>query len=107
MTETSSTSPPMHEPLREIVERLLADLKSLAGERDKRRQVEEWMRALADKYPSFPIAEGLRDYYLAEAQKLRGDFDSSSDLSERLALGRTIESFLDRAAEAQRRISER
>lgn len=107
MTETSNAAPAMNEPLREIVERLLADLKSLAGERDKRRQVEEWMRALSDKYPSFPIAEGLRDYYLAEAQKLRGDFDSASDLSERLSLGRSIESFLDRAVEAQRRISER
>ena len=79
-----------------VMDRLLADLKSGAGDKDKRRQVEEWMRSLAEKYPEFPIEAGLRDYYLAEAERLRGDFDKAVDLTEKLTLARSIESFLDR-----------
>ena len=65
------------------------------------------MRTRAEKYPEFKIEVGLRDYYLAEAQRLRGDFDKASDLTEKLSLGRNIETFLDRAADYDRRISER
>jgi hypothetical protein len=65
------------------------------------------MRTLAEKYPEFRIEVGLRDYYLAEAERLRTDFDKSSDLTEKLGLGRNIESFLDRAAEYDRRITDR
>lgn len=90
-----------------VVSTLLNDLKSGAGDKDRRRQVEEWMRTLAEKYPEFKIEVGLRDYYLAEAGRLRGDFDKSSDLTEKLALGRSIESFLDRAADYERRIREK
>jgi len=90
-----------------VVSTLLSDLKSGAGDKDRRRQVEEWMRTLAEKYPEFKIEIGLRDYYLAEAARLRGDFDKSSDLTEKLALGRSIESFLDRAADYERRIREK
>jgi hypothetical protein len=90
-----------------VVTTLLADLKSGSGDKDRRRQVEEWMRTLAEKYPEFRIESGLRDYYFAEAERLRVDFDKSSDLTEKLALGRSIESFLDRAAEYDRRIAER
>ncbi|HYH08044.1 MAG TPA: hypothetical protein VEK11_13390 [Thermoanaerobaculia bacterium] len=90
-----------------VVNRLLDDLKSGAGDKDRRRQVEEWMRTLAEKYPEFRIEAGLRDYYLAEAERLRGDFDKSAELAEKLALGRSIESFLDRAAEYDRRIADR
>jgi len=88
-----------------VVQTLLGDLKSGTGDKDRRRQVEEWMRTLAEKYPEFKIEVGLRDYYLAEAERLRGDFDKSSDMAEKLALGRAIESFLDRAAEYDKRIS--
>ena len=90
-----------------VVTTLLSDLKSGTGDKDRRRQVEEWMRTLAEKYPEFKIETGLRDYYLAEAERLRADFDKSSELTEKLALGRSIESFLDRAAEYDRRIAER
>lgn len=90
-----------------VMDRLLADLKSGAGDKDKRRQVEEWMRSLAEKYPEFPIEAGLRDYYLAEAERLRGDFDKAADLTEKLTLARSIESFLDRAAEYGRRVVDR
>jgi hypothetical protein len=90
-----------------IVNRLLADLKGGAGDKDRRRQVEEWMRTLAEKYPEFGIETGLRDYYLAEAERLRADFDKASDLTEKLSLGRSVESFLDRAAEYERRIRDR
>jgi len=90
-----------------VVSKLLDDLKSGAGDKDRRRQVEEWMRTLAEKYPEFKIETGLRDYYLAEAERLRADFDKASDLTEKLALGRSIESFLDRASEYDRRIRER
>lgn len=90
-----------------VVSTLLADLKGGTGDRDRRRQVEEWMRTLAEKYPEFQIEVGLRDYYLAEAERLRAEFDKSSELTEKLSLGRSIESFLDRAAEYDRRIAER
>ena len=88
-----------------VVTTLLADLKNGAGDKDRRRQVEEWMRTLAEKYPEFKIETGLRDYYLAEAERLRTDFDKTPELSEKLSLGRAIESFLDRAADYDRRIS--
>jgi hypothetical protein len=65
------------------------------------------MRALAEKYPEFKIEVGLRDYYLAEATRLRADFDKSTDLTEKLTLGRNIESYLDRAADYDRRIADR
>ena len=90
-----------------VVDTLLSELKKGDGDRDRRRQVEEWMRTLAEKYPEFKIEVGLRDYYLAEATRLRGEFDKAADLTEKLALGRNIETFLDRAAEYDRRISER
>jgi hypothetical protein len=90
-----------------VVGTLLSDLKTGVGDKDRRRQVEEWMRTLAEKYPEFKIEAGLRDYYLAEAERLRVDFDKSAELAEKLALGRSIESFLDRAAEYDRRIAER
>jgi hypothetical protein len=89
-----------------VVSTLLADLKSGNGDKDRRRQVEEWMRTLAEKYPEFKIEVGLRDYYLAEAERLRADFEKSAELADKLSLGRSIESFLDRAAEYDRRISE-
>ena len=88
-----------------VVQTLLNDLKSGNGDRDRRRQVEEWMRTLAEKYPEFKIEVGLRDYYLAEAERLRAEFDKSGELTEKLALGRSIDSLLDRAAEYDRRIS--
>ncbi|HEX7807600.1 MAG TPA: hypothetical protein VF608_02705 [Thermoanaerobaculia bacterium] len=90
-----------------VVTTLLSDLKSGVGDKDRRRQVEEWMRTLAEKYPEFHIEAGLRDYYLAEAERLRTDFDKTNELTEKLSLGRSIESFLDRAAEYDRRITER
>ena len=90
-----------------VVSTLLNDLKNGNGDKDRRRQVEEWMRTLAEKYPEFKIEVGLRDYYLAEAERLRGDFDKATELSEKLIVGRNIESFLDRAAEYERRISDR
>ena len=90
-----------------VVTTLLSELKSGMGDKDRRRQVEEWMRTLAEKYPEFQIEAGLRDYYLAEAQRLRLDFDKSTELAEKLGLGRSIESFLDRAAEYDRRITDR
>ena len=90
-----------------VVETLINDLKRGNGDRDRRRQVEEWMRTLAEKYPEFKIEVGLRDYYLAEAQRLRTEFDKAADLTEKLSLGRNIETFLDRAAEYDRRITDR
>src|SRR6266851_270704 len=90
-----------------VVGSLLDDLKNGTGDKDRRRQVEEWMRTLAEKYPEFKIEVGLRDYYLAEAERLRGEFDKASDLTEKLSLGRNIEAFLDRAADYERRIGER
>jgi hypothetical protein len=93
--------------LRGIVDTLLGDLKSGVGDKDRRRQVEEWLRTLAEKYPEFAIESGLRDYYLAEAERLRGEFDKSTELAEKLSLGRNVESFLDRAADYARRVADR
>jgi hypothetical protein len=90
-----------------VVDTLLSDLKNGIGDKDRRRQVEEWMRTLAEKYPEFKIEVGLRDYYLAEAERLRADFDKSPELADKLNLGRSIESFLDRAGEYDRRIADR
>jgi hypothetical protein len=90
-----------------VVKTLLDDLKSGAGDKDRRRQVEEWMRTLAEKYPEFQIETGLRDYYLAEAERLRLDFEKATELNEKLALGRSIEGFLDRAADYAKRIAEK
>ena len=90
-----------------VVKTLLDELRGGNGDKDRRRQVEEWMRTLAEKYPEFHIEAGLRDYYLAEAQRLRTDFDKATDLTEKLSLGRSIESFLDRAAEYDRRATDR
>src|SRR5437868_14777841 len=105
------TEDPLQKPRQQIlagvVTSLLSDLKTGVGDKDRRRQVEEWMRTLAEKYPEFKIEVGLRDYYLAEAERLTVDFEKSSDMAERLGLGRAIESFLDRAAEYDRRISEK
>ncbi|MGZ8795728.1 MAG: hypothetical protein ACXW2F_00175 [Thermoanaerobaculia bacterium] len=103
----SAVTDQKHHILSGVVKTLLDDLKSGNGDKDRRRQVEEWMRTLAEKYPEFKIEVGLRDYYLAEAERLRGDFDKASELSEKLVLGRNIESFLDRAAEYDRRITDR
>ena len=90
-----------------VVGTLINDLKSGNGDKDRRRQVEEWLRGLAEKYPEFKIESGLRDYYLAEAQRLRTEFEKSAELAEKLGLARSIEGFLDRAAEYERRIAER
>ena len=90
-----------------MVDKLLDELKNLSGDRDKRRQVEEWMRGLSEKYPEFSIEKGLRDYYVAEANRLRKEFESASDLTEKLNLGRSVESFLDRAAEYERRLADK
>ena len=90
-----------------VVTTLLTELRNGSGDKDRRRQVEEWMRTLADKYPEFQIEAGLRDYYVAEAERLKSVFEQTSDLAEKLALGRSIESFLDRAGEYDRRIAER
>jgi hypothetical protein len=95
------------EILRGVVTSLIADLKNGSGDKDRRRQVEEWLRGLAEKYPEFAIETGLRDYYLAEAQRLRDDFEKTADIAEKLGLGRSIESFLDRAADYDRRIAEK
>jgi hypothetical protein len=87
-----------------VVSTLLGDLKAGVGDKDRRRQVEEWLRTLAEKYPEFKIEVGLRDYYLAEAERLRADFDKATELAEKLQLARNVESFLDRASEYERRI---
>jgi hypothetical protein len=105
MAEDVSTK--KQEILKTVVDTLLGDLKSGNGDKDRRRQTEEWMRTLAEKYPEFRIEAGLRDYYLAEAERLRNDFAGAADLTEKLSLGRSIESFLDRAAEYDRRAADR
>jgi hypothetical protein len=89
--------------LKSVVDSLLVDLLEGRGDRDKRRQVEEWMKALADKYPEFGIEAGLRNYYLAEAERLRAEFDASTDLTERLAVGRSVETCLEKAGEIVRK----
>ena len=96
-----------NEALKGVVASLLADLKNGAGDKDKRRQVEDWMRTLSEKYPEFGIESGLRDYYFAEATRLRADFDSAKDITEKLSLGRSIEGFLEKAAEYGRRAEEK
>src|SRR5947209_15773018 len=105
------TVEPLHDQrtqiLSGVVKTLLDDLRNGAGDKDRRRQVEEWMRTLAEKYPEFQIETGLRDYYLAEAERLRIDFEKTSDISEKLSLGRAIESFLDRAGEYDRRVAKK
>jgi hypothetical protein len=105
------TEEPLHDQrtqiLSGVVKTLLDDLKTGAGDKDRRRQVEEWMRTLAEKYPEFQIESGLRDYYLAEAERLRIDFEKAAELNEKLALGRSIEGFLDRAADYAKRIAEK
>ena len=92
-----------HEILRGVVEHLLAELKAGAGDREKRRYVEEWLRSLAEKFPEFTIGDGLRAYYLAEAERLRKEFDAAGDLTEMLGIGRSIEMYLDKAADFARR----
>lgn len=86
-----------------VIDELIEDLKSGRDDSEKRRQVEDWLRSLADKYPEFDIEQGLHDYYLAEAERLRGTFTSSTDLVEKLALGRSVEGYLEKAAEIERR----
>src|SRR2546430_1964063 len=93
------SEPPVSEKrqdvLRGVVTALLTDLKNGNGDKARRRQVEEWLRGLAEKYPEFGIESGLRDYYLAEALRLRTEFDKSNDISEKLGLGRSIEMSFD------------
>jgi len=105
------TVEPLHDQrtqiLSGVVKTLLDDLKNGACDKDRRRQVEEWMRTLAEKYPEFQIESGLRDYYLAEAERLRIDFEKAAELNEKLALGGSIEGFLDRAADYAKRIAEK
>jgi hypothetical protein len=96
-----------HQDLRPVIQTLLEELQKGAGDKDKRRQVEEWLRNLADKFPEFEISAGLRQYYLAEAGRLRADFEASSDLTERLNIARLIEGFLDKAADIERRLAEK
>lgn len=93
--------------LKEVVANLLQELTAGAGDKDKRRQVEDWLRMLAEKYPEFGIEAGLRDYYVAEAERLRRDFAGSSDLTEKLNLGRAVESYLEKASEFGRRAGEK
>lgn len=103
-TEESGNDSAGTDLLRSVVSSLLEDVKRGTGDRDRRRQVEEWMRSLAEKYPEFSILEGLREYYLAEASRLRGEFDATKDLSERLTIGRSIEGYLDKAVDLAKRI---
>ena len=95
------------EILSDVVKKLLTDLTAGAGEKERRRQVEEWLRTLAEKYPEFQIESGLRDYYLAEAKRLKEEFEAATEITDKLVLGRSIESFLDRATEYARRAAER
>lgn len=93
--------------LASIVTSLLEDLKAGTGDKDRRRQVEEWLRTLAEKYPEFSIELGLRDYYLAESERLRTEFIQATELADKLSIARSVESFLDRATEYDRRAKER
>ncbi len=97
---------PNEELLRGLIGRLVEDLKKGEGDSDKRRQVEEWLRSLSEKYPEFSIEQGLRDYYLAEAARFKAQFDENADLIERLNLGRSVETYLEKAAEIDRRARE-
>lgn len=101
-TEQKPLSPEL-QALKGVVDALLDELQRGAGDRDKRRQVEEWMKVLSDKYPEFGIESGLRAYCLAEAGRLREEFERAAELGDKLAIGRTVESYLDRAAELGRR----
>jgi hypothetical protein len=104
---TASASLPTSLTLLEgVIRDLLQALQRGDGDGDKRRQVEEWLRILAEKYPEFHIESGLRDYYLAEAKRLADTFASTADLNEKLNLGRAVESYLDRAAEYGRRAAD-
>ncbi|HVR43180.1 MAG TPA: hypothetical protein VMS56_06990 [Thermoanaerobaculia bacterium] len=92
--------------LREVVSSLLRALTAGEGDKDKRRQVEDWLRMLSEKYPEFGVEAGLRDYYLAEAERLRREFDSVTDLTEKLNVGRAVESYLEKATDFARRAEE-
>ncbi len=94
---------PNHALLQGVIRDLLAALERGDGDVDKRRQVEEWLRILSEKYPEFRIESGLRDYYVAEAKRLTEAFGATTDLTEKLNLGRSVESYLERAAEYGRR----
>ncbi|MHB0969407.1 MAG: hypothetical protein ACYC7A_12015 [Thermoanaerobaculia bacterium] len=94
-----TAGPGSHELLRGVIQHLLSELKKGAGDKEKRRYVEEWMRGLSEKFPEFSIREGLRDYYLSEAERLRGEFDSATELTEKLGIARSIETYLDKAAD--------
>jgi hypothetical protein len=89
--------------LQGVIRDLLDALTRGDGDGDKRRNVEEWLRILSEKYPEFRIEAGLRDYYVAEAKRLSEAFAGTTDLMEKLNLGRSVESYLDRAAEYGRR----
>jgi hypothetical protein len=106
-TPTASITEQRQQLISGVIETLIADLKGGTGDKDRRRQVEEWLRTLAEKYPEFRIEVGLRDYYIAEAQRLRTEFDQAQELADKLSLARNIEGFLDRAADYDRRIAER
>lgn len=87
--------------LGQVAAGLIEDLKRGAGDEQKRRQAEDWLKGLADKQPSLDIATGLREYYLAEAERLRDQFTQADDLGRRLDVGRSIESFLEKAHEIE------
>lgn len=107
MTEQPTPKAPAQslELLRGLVNELLRSLREGEGDADKRRQVEEWLRLVSDKYPDFKIEAGLRDYYLAEAGRYRAEFDKADDLTQKLALGRSVESYLDKAVDYAARAS--
>jgi len=92
--------------LKGLLESLVDNLKRGDGDRDGRGQVEGWLRALAEKYSEYDIESGLRDYYRAEAGRLRAEFDATENLIERLNIGRLLESFLEKASEIERRRSD-
>ena len=101
--DKATTGLPEGNVLEGVISTLLADLETGAGDENRRRQAEEWLRALRDKYPTLGIDAGLRAYYLAEAKRLKDKFDSTEDLSDKLALGRSIEGYLERALEVDNR----
>jgi hypothetical protein len=100
---TQDTPSPNPDLLKRVIGDLLESIERGDGDADKRRQVEEWLRVLAEKYPEFRIEVGLRDYYLAEAKRLTETFAKTADLTEKLNIGRSVESYLERAAEYGRR----
>ncbi|MBW3565607.1 MAG: hypothetical protein KY459_12850 [Acidobacteria bacterium] len=103
--ESKKTGLPNGDVLEGVVAELLKDLETGTGDESQRKQTEDWLRALRDKYPSLGIEAGLRAYYLAEAKRKREEFDSTENLVDRLALGRSIESYLERAGEVDHRRS--